>query len=174
MQNSVRNTFGLLMLLLSAVLSVSATVAGHSLQIPKEPVQWSVRAELAGEPLKAGDKFVLHLTAKIADGWHLYSTEQEEGGPIPTRIVLPPDQPFEKDGPIASLEPKTAFDPNFNLMTAYFEETAVYSIPMKVSATAAAGASEARVNVSFQTCNDQLCLPPKTVKLAVKISLAAR
>jgi hypothetical protein len=27
--------------------------------------------------------------------------------------------------------------------------------------------------VSFQTCNDELCLPPKTVKIAVDVSVSA-
>jgi DsbC/DsbD-like thiol-disulfide interchange protein len=174
MRDPVRRTFGLSLILAGTVLGVGASAAADLSQIPKDPIEWSIRAEPAGSPFKAGDKFTLHLTAKIAEGWHLYSTEQEEGGPIPTRIVVPADQPFEKDGPIAFAEPETVFDPNFNLMTAYYEETAAYSIPMKVSKTAASGSADAKVNVSFQTCNDQLCLPPKTVKLAVKINLAPR
>lgn len=149
----------------------AGAMAGNPGQIPKEPVKWSIKVGLPEKPLKPGQTFSVHLTAKIEEGWHLYSTEQIEGGPIPTRIVMPPEQPFEQAGTIGSSEPKTAMDPSFNLMTEYYEEEAAFTIPVKVAANAAAGKSEVKVNVSFQTCNDQICLPPKTVKLAVAVNL---
>jgi thiol:disulfide interchange protein DsbD len=142
-------------------------------QVPKEPVKWSMKASLPDKSLKPGAKFDLQLTATIEEGWHLYSLDQEEGGPTPTRILMPADQPFEQAGAIESSEPKTAMDPNFNLMTQYYEDTASFTIPVKVAATAAAGKSQVKVNVSFQTCNDELCLPPKTIKLTVDVNVSA-
>ncbi len=155
-------------------ISLLGAQAGKSSQIPKEPIKWSVKAGGPARPLKPGDKFNLQLTAQIEDGWHLYSTDQAEGGPTPTRIVLPADQPFEQAGNLESSEPKTTMDPNFNLMTEYYEGEATFTMPVKVAASAVPGQSEVKVNVSFQTCNDELCLPPKTVKLSVEIDLAAR
>jgi DsbC/DsbD-like thiol-disulfide interchange protein len=152
-------------------LTTAGALAGNAGQVAKEPVKWSIKAGLPEKPLKPGQTLSLHLTAKIEEGWHLYSTEPIEGGPIPTRIVMPPDQPFEQAGTIESSEPKTAMDPSFNLMTEYYEEEASFTIPVKVAANATAGKSEVKVNVSFQTCNDQICLPPKTIKLAVAINL---
>ena len=149
----------------------AGAVAGNPGQIPKEPVKWAMKAGLPAKPVKPGQAFSLHLTAKIDEGWHLYSTEQIEGGPIPTRIAMPPGQPFEQAGTIESSEPKTAMDPSFTLMTEFYEEEAAFTIPVKAAANAPAGKSEVKVNVTFQTCNDQMCLPPKTVKLAVPISL---
>jgi thiol:disulfide interchange protein DsbD len=155
------------------VVFIAANRAEVPGQVPKEPVKWSMKASLPDKPLKPGDRFDLQLTATIDEGWHLYSLEQEEGGPTPTRIVMPSDQPFEQAGAIESSEPKTAMDPNFNLVTQYYEDTASFTIPVKVAATAPAGKSQVKVNVSFQTCNDELCLPPKTVKLAVDVSVSA-
>jgi hypothetical protein len=140
-------------------------------QVPKEPIKWSIQAKVPEKPLKPGDNFLVQLTATIDEGWHLYSPDQEEGGPTPTRIVMPAEQPFEQAGAIESAEPKSAMDSNFNLMTRYYEEQAVFIIPVKVSDRAAAGKSEVKVNVSFQTCNDELCLPPKTMKLSAAVSL---
>lgn len=158
-------------LTLGLVLGISVA-AGMPGQIPKEPIQWSIKANLPDKPLKLGDPFTLQLTAKIDQGWHLYSTEQAEGGPTPTRIVLPSEQPFKQGGPIESSEPKTAMDPNFNLMTGYYEDKATFIIPVDVSLTASPGMAEAKVNVSFQSCNEHLCLPPRTVKLTVDVTLA--
>ena len=151
----------------------SGIPATGSSQIPKEPIKWSAKIQSADKPLRAGERFAVQLTARIEEGWHLYSTDQVEGGPIPTRITLPADQPFEMAGTIESAEPKTAFDPNFNLMTEFYENEALFAVPAKVTAVAAPGKAGIRVSVSFQTCNDEICLPPKTVRLNVPLELAA-
>ena len=154
-----------------ALVLGSIACAGASGQLPKEPIRWSIKAELPDRPLKPGEQFTVRLTAVIEEHWHLYGLEQAEGGPIPTRIVLPGDQPFEQAGRIEAAEPKTEMDPNFNLMTEYYEEQALFSVPVKVAANATPGNSELKVNASYQTCSDELCLPPKTVKLAVPINI---
>ena len=164
-----RSTLAILVCI--AIAMAAGVVAGHQGQIPKEPVKWSMKAGLPQKPVRPGQAFSLHVTATIEEGWHLYSTEQIEGGPIPTRIFMPPDQPFAQAGTIESSEPKTAMDPSFNLMTEFYEEEAAFTIPVKAGVNAAAGKSEVKVNVSFQTCNDQICLPPKTVKLAVTVNV---
>ncbi len=155
--------------LLGLGASYAAAVQGR---IPNEPVKWSVKANLPDKPLKAGDPFSLQLSAKIEEGWHLYATEQAEGGPTPTRIVLPSDQLFKQAGPIESSEPKSAMDPNFNVVVEYYEDEASFAVPVDVSPKAAPGISEAKLDVSFQTCNDRLCLPPRTVKLTLEVDIA--
>ena len=154
------------------LLILARAGTGIANQVPKEPIKWVLKANLPDKPLKPGEKFTLELTAAIESGWHLYAQEQEEGGPTPTRINMPSEQPFEQAGTIESSEPKVAMDPNFNLVTQYYEGQATFMIPARVAVAAAAGKSEAKVNVSFQTCNDELCLPPRTVKLAVDVNLA--
>ena len=167
-----RNTAALAFVSILALIS-SGDIAAGSSQIPKEPIKWSAMIPPAEKPLHAGDQFAVQLAARIEEGWHLYSTEQVEGGPIPTRITLPADQPFEMAGTIESSEPRTAFDPNFNLTTEFYENEAFFSVPAKVATAASPGKAEVWVSVSFQTCNDQICLPPKTVKLGVPVNLAA-
>jgi thiol:disulfide interchange protein DsbD len=145
----------------------------QSVQVPKEPVKWSVKADPAGKPLKPGDSFTVEVTAAIEDGWHVYSLRQEEGGPIPTRINVPAGQAFEQAGEIESPEPKSEMDHNFNMTTQYYEGEAVFRVPVKVSSNVPSGKAAVRVNVSFQTCSGQLCLPPKTVKLAAEVNIAS-
>jgi thiol:disulfide interchange protein DsbD len=173
MENGGSKKSGILVSVIVCLLLITGASANVSDQIPKEPIKWALKAALPDKPLKAGDKFTLQLTASIEPRWHLYSTDQAEGGPTPTRIAMPSEQPFEQDGAIESSEPKVAMDPNFNLMTQYYEEQAIFVIPVKVAAKPPTGKSEVKVTVSFQTCNDELCLPPKTVKLAVAVDLVA-
>lgn len=153
---------------------MASALAGVRTQIPKEPVKWSIKPTAPDKPIKRGDSFTLQLTATIEPGWHLYSTDQEEGGPTPTRISLASEQPFEQVGGIASTEPKTTMDPNFNLMTQYFEGGATFTMTLKAAANAPSGKTDVKVNVTFQTCSDQLCLPPKTVKLTAAVNILAR
>ncbi len=164
---------GLVCLGLAAVVMAtgSGTVSGVCGQIPKEPVKWSIQPSLPEHPLKPGDQFPVNLTAKIEEGWHLYSLDQTEGGPTPTRISVPAGQSFAQDGAIASAEPKSAMDPNFNLMTHYYEEGADFTVPVKVATNAAAGKASVTISVGFQTCSDELCLPPKTVKLSTEVTV---
>jgi DsbC/DsbD-like thiol-disulfide interchange protein len=171
LQRGLKKRVGSALVFISLWIGVGV-VLGISNQIPKEPIKWSIKATLPDHPLKPGEQFFLELTARIEEGWHLYSLEQGEGGPTPTRILMPTDQPFGQSGAIDSAEPKTAMDPNFNLLTQYYEGQAIFTVPVKVAVNAPAGKSEVRVNVSFQTCSDELCLPPKTVKLGVEVNIA--
>ena len=88
----------LLRAILLAALCVSPVqVFAQETDTEPNPIKWSIKAN-ASEPIKAGDQFVLELTAQIENGWHLYSTERIEGGPTPTRITLAPGQEFEIAG----------------------------------------------------------------------------
>ena len=139
----------------------------------ENPVAWSLGDGGAGKPLKPGATFEARLLAKIEPGWHLYSTSQPPGGPIPTRIWLPAGQPFALGGATGAPRPKVAFDQNFEMDVESYNDTAAFTLPVKVSAGAAAGAQKLAVQASFQACNDRMCLPPRTVKLEMPVEIAA-
>lgn len=149
----------------------TGAVADSSIQLPAEPIKWSIKAASPENPLKPGARFFLELTARIEEGWHLYALEQAEGGPVPTRIAIPAGQPFGISGAIESGEPISTMDPNFGLMTQYYEEQAIFNVPVKVEANAPGGTPEVRVDVTFQSCTKDLCLPPKTVKLGAHVDI---
>jgi hypothetical protein len=48
----------------------------------------------------------------------------------------------------------------------YYEGAPVFELPLKATGSAK---PPLRVNAYFQTCNDKLCLPPKTVRLELTI-----
>lgn len=138
-----------------------------------DPIRWSIKPPEVKGAIRPGDKFSVKLTAEIDAGWHLYSISQPSGGPIPTRITLPPDQPFKIAGKIISPDPLVAHDPNFDIDTEYYAGSAVFTLPLKVDSNAAAGKTRLQVTTFFQSCNDELCLPPKTVKLEIPIEITA-
>ena len=139
----------------------------------ENPVAWSLAERGGSQPLKPGATFQARLVAKIEPGWHLYSTSQPPGGPIPTRIWLPAGQPFELGGAIGAPRPKVAFDQNFDMDVESYDDTAAFTLPVRVSAGAPAGPRKLAVHASFQACNDRMCLPPRTVKLEMPVEIAA-
>jgi thiol:disulfide interchange protein DsbD len=121
---------------------------------------------------RAGQQFELRLAARIEEGWHLYSISQPPGGPIPTRITLPAGQRFSLAGAPVGPQPRQEFDPNFSMETEWYDGSAAFSLPILVAADTPPGAHRLEVHVRYQTCNDRLCLPPKTEKLFIDVSVA--
>ena len=140
-------------------------------QVPEEPIRWALATTPATTTTAPGATITLALTATIDDGWHLYSTSLPPGGPVPTRINVPDGQEFKAAGDLVEPTPKTAFDANFNMSLEFYEEKATFGVPVKSSVTAPLGTVPARVAVSFQTCNDKICLPPKQVVVTTQVSI---
>lgn len=126
------------------------------------PVTWSLKVVKSAEGGLSAE-----LTAQIEHGWHLYSLAPIKDGPKPTRITLPPNQPFELDGQIAAPEPFVETDPNFGIEVEYYEEAVTFTLPLK--RRAGAEGDKLLVEARYQTCTSKLCLPPKTVKLAAEV-----
>jgi thiol:disulfide interchange protein len=138
---------------------------------PVNPVEWSARVKKGPSPLKPGSVFTALVTATIADGWHLYSMDEMEGGPTPTWIIVPDGQPFTLKGKVREPQPTVEFDPNFNLETRYFENSVSFEMSIKAAATVPPGTDTVRIDVRYQTCNDRTCLPPKVVTLSVPVKI---
>lgn len=154
----------------AVLLLTAASAAAAAQEQPPTPIRWS--AQQPSEPVKAGQSVSVQVTAVIDEGWHLYALDPVEGGPIPTRITASPAPAFtlrEKD--IVKPEPKRAQDPNFNIETAYYEESATFGLPIAVAADVAAGERELEVTARFQACNDRICLRPQTSTMKVKVTV---
>ena len=150
---------------------ICATLLALSLgAAPADPVSWKV--EEAPKPVRAGGRFTVRLVAKIQDTWHLYSMKAMEDGPIPTRLVLADGQPFQLAGPVKGDEPQTMQDPTLKMDVELYEGAAGFTLPVKVAANAAPGALTMVVNATYQSCNNKMCLPPKTVKVEVPVTVS--
>lgn len=152
-------------LLTGLVLSALA-VFGQENDEPN-PIKWTIKAQPSNSFSK-WNLFTLELRAAIDRGWHLYSTEKVEGGPSPTRISLVSGQGFEIAGEIDSPAPRSAYDPNFQVATEFYEGEVAFTIPIKL--TAATVAEKIRVQVRYQTCTPTICLPPKLLELEARLT----
>jgi thiol:disulfide interchange protein DsbD len=136
---------------------------------PADPVAWKLTPPAA--PVKAGARFNVKLLAAVEDGWHLYSLKPMAEGPIPTRIWIAEGQPFSLAGAIQSPDPEVVQDPSFGMEVELYEGEAVFTLPVRAAPGAAPGAQKLVVSASYQSCNNKLCLPPKTVKVEVPITI---
>ena len=136
------------------------------------PIAWSLKESQSAERLRPGRSFSVDLTASIEEGWHVYAITQRPRGPAPMRItVLPEGQPFTFAGDIRSPKSDKAFDRNFNIITEFFDVQATFTIPLRVAPDTDAGNRKLEVDVYFQTCNAQFCLPAQTVKTELMLKV---
>lgn len=156
--------------LLLVVTTMAATI-GQDTQDKHDPVQWSLKTDVAARPVKPGEKFTAQIVAEIQSGWHLYSMTEVSLGPKPTRIILVAEQPFEIVGDLDAPAPLTAFDQNFGAELEYYEQAVTFTLPLRVAAKAAAGKQKLTMQVRYQSCNDTLCLPPKLIRLDTEIEI---
>ncbi|KHJ38292.1 thiol:disulfide interchange protein DsbD [Pedobacter glucosidilyticus] len=131
-----------------------------------KPVSWSFSTEAINDK----EAYVV-ATAKIDKGWHVYSLNIEEGGPIATSLTLSPSKSYALVGKATEApEAEKAFDPNFNMNIAWHEDRAVFKQKVKLNA------QEANINgvLEFMVCNDKQCLPPEEITFKVTASLAGK
>ncbi len=150
---------------------VTLVLLAQTAAIPANAVTWMLQAP---RPVRAGDTVTLTLTATIAPGWHLYAMAQPEGGPSSTEISLPATALATFARPIAASKPVTIVDPNFDMRVQLYSESATFALPVKVSATAPAGAHPFAVEARYQSCNDVICLAPKTVRGETILTVRSR
>ncbi len=152
---------------------VGATLINATLQQDEavNPIHWSLKLTTAQKTYQKGEPFTVQLQAQIEDGWHLYALEEIPNGPRPTRILLPDEQAFAFAGELGQPMPISKFDENFGVETQFYEKAVTFRVPLKIADTAQPGVTKLVLQVRYQTCNDTLCLPPKTVKLETVVEI---
>lgn len=158
--------------LLAGLMSTVALVSVVGPAAAQErPVVWSVMAPTTAIP--RGAVVIVHLTARIDGGWHMYSLTQGPGGPVPAKITVPPGQPFTLADSVKGPAAAKRFDPNFGLNVETYDAQATFAVPIRVAADAPRGPANLALSARFQTCNATLCLPPHTERVTVPITISA-
>ena len=121
------------------------------------PVQWSVSVV----PTDQGHDLI--MSAKIDQGWHLYSQTQfgdEFEGPIRTEFYYnASDSTYVLRGPTQEPEVAPVYDPVFELDVIYFEEAVRFVQPIKIIN---AKGNTLTAEVYYSVCDAEKCLPPDT------------
>jgi len=121
----------------------------------KDPVKF--KTELT--PLSDTEAEVV-FTAAIDKGWHVYSTDLGDGGPISATFNVDNKSGVELVGKLKPVGKEVAtFDKLFEMKVRYFENTAKFV--QKVKFTGGAYAIEGYLE--YGVCDDESCLPPTQV-----------
>ena len=100
------------------------------------------------------------FTGAIDAGWHVYSTDLPEGGPISATFNTDKMEGIELDGKLMPEGKEIeAFDKVFDMKLRYFEEKATFIQKLKITA------SNYFIEgyLEYGSCNDENCLPPTEV-----------
>ena len=92
-----------------------------------DPVKWSTSVEKVSET-----EYDLVIQANIETGWHLYSQNVPDDGPIPTTFIFESTPDFELVGSTSEEEGHTVNDPVFEMEIKYFENDATFKQRIKV------------------------------------------
>ncbi|MBO3699938.1 thioredoxin family protein [Roseivirga sp. E12] len=106
--------------------------------------------ETSQNEVNTGDEIELILKAKIDADWYLYSSDNEEGGPIPAEVFFEPSPTFEVVGSLIPINPKKKYDETFEMDVTYFKGYAEFRQKIKVLQSNL----DIRGEVSYQTCSD--------------------
>ena len=101
--------------------------------LAQNPVSWSLESDAKGKSFKKDEVFKAKLKATIEGEWHLYAVEQPTGGPFPTKITVAENLPFQLEGKITSPAPITKLDPNFQIETKFFNNSAEFNLNLKAN-----------------------------------------
>jgi hypothetical protein len=125
------------------------------------PVNWSFQVHKISNV-----ESELVFTATIDKGWHLYSQNIPEGGPIPTSFNIEKGMGFFTDGKVTEPNAIEVFDKQFNMKVQYFSDRAEFRQKVKVMS---AKPVDVKGFVEFMCCDDEKCLPPTEVSFLFKL-----
>ena len=108
----------------------------------------------------AADEAEVVFTAAIDKGWHVYSTDLGDGGPISATFNVEKISGAEVVGKLKPVGKEiSTFDKLFEMKVRYFENTAQFVQKLKLTG----GAYRLEGYLEYGACNDENCLPPTQV-----------
>ncbi|MCL7765025.1 thioredoxin fold domain-containing protein [Polaribacter sp. Z014] len=127
----------------------------------EDPIKWSASVEKVSDT-----EFILVSTATIEKGWHLYSQNVPEDGPIPTTFTYNNSQNnFSLEDKTSEEKGHTIDDPVFEMKIKFFENSAVFKQKVKITSDI----NTIKGVVEFMVCDDSKCLPPTEIDLIFEI-----
>ena len=144
-------------ILLISMLAIGSAVFA---QIEK-PVKWSYAAKKV-----SNTEAVIFLRATIQPGWHIYSQNVKDGGPIKTTFTFTPSKEYALVGKTAEPVPVTKYEEAFKMDVSYFENTVTFQQKIKLKQ---GGLAAIKGQLEFMTCNDHKCLPPEDIDFSIPL-----
>ena len=124
----------------------------------QDPVQFKTELKTISDT-----EIQIVFTGTIDEGWHVYSTDLPEGGPISATFNTDKMEGLELDGKLIPQGKEIEnYDKMFEMNVRYFEDKATFIQKLKV--TAANYFIEGYLQ--YGSCNDENCLPPTDIEFS--------
>ena len=148
------------------VLIIVFFFQGISAQI-KDPVKFKYNIN----PLPNG-VYEAVLTATIEKNWHIYSKDLPPDSGIPTEMKLSSKEGIQLIGGVIEVGKKhDEFSEAFGAQIVYFSDLVLFKQKFKLKNPAKPATVVAEI--TYQTCNDRVCLAPNTLEFEQKIAATA-
>jgi len=109
---------------------------------------------------------VVFLRATIQEGWHIYSQNVKDGGPIKTSFTFTPSKEYSLVGKPAEPAAISKYESAFNMNVSYFEKSVTFQQKVKLKS---ANVSVVKGKLEYMTCNDKKCLPPEDIDFSIPL-----
>ncbi len=127
----------------------------------QQVVSWQFSVELI-----SGQEYRLRAEAQVDPGWFIYSQHLEEGGPVPTAFTFETQQGVELIGETEETgDKKEGYDDIFGMNVIKYSKQVTFTQKVKLKARRGKVAGF----VTFMTCDDERCLPPRDVPFELSI-----
>ena len=92
-----------------------------------DPVHWSFSSESLGN-----NEYNVIFKAEIEAGWHTYSQNIPDGGPVPTTFYFNEVNGYERVGEVVESAGTVLHDAVFDMDLKFFEKEAIFTQKVKV------------------------------------------
>ena len=140
------------------------TISSYS-QVNLNPVTWVFSFEAIND--KEG--FIV-LKATIEDKWHIYSQKQNGDGPIPTSFKFTKSKAFIVIDSTIEPNAEKIYSEVFGSDVISFSKEVVFKQKIQRKNKKQ---FEIKGELEYMACNDNSCLPPKTIPFVVIIPLSS-
>ncbi len=119
-----------------------------------EPVKWNITEQKVDE-----STLELHFKATIEEGWHLYSNELPDGGPLATEVTYTTLEGVEPSGVLISdKKSEEEYVELFSMVLNFFEKEVTFVQRLKILSP------DYKIEgaIRYMGCNNLTCLTPTT------------
>lgn len=129
------------------------------------PVKWNYSSKKISD-----NEAEITIKATIDKGWHMYSQNVADDGPIPTSFSFEKSSNYSLIGKVTEGKAIEEQDVNFGMLLKFFEHEASFKQKVKLLSNKA---FTIKGSLEYMCCDNTKCLPPETIEFEVKLDGAS-
>jgi DsbC/DsbD-like thiol-disulfide interchange protein len=156
------------LLLASTLLILPANF--YATPSPQSPPNISVSGNLSANNLKRGRSVQGTITVEIPAGYHVNSNRPLEKFLVATQLKIEAPNGIRVGSVIYPRAVLRTFKFSKNRVSVY-EGRAIMRFSVSVPASAKTGSAQLKARLRYQSCNDEVCFPPRTQEVSLSLTI---